>query len=184
MNSIEELWQTLVRASVDRRHPWRVVGFSTQGPNGPSSRNVILRKVQCDARRLVFFTDARSEKLQDIAADARVALLFWHPQQQLQVRASATVEIETNSTVAEHYWSGIPDHARRDYGSTQAPGAVMTGAESGDYDLSLARDQFVVLNAHVHAFDVLQLAREGHARCRFDWTDTSGGAWSRHVLVP
>ena len=79
MNHAEEIWKTLVRATVDKKHPWRVVGFSTAGLKGPQVRSVILRAVNTDSHQLVFYTDRRSQKMADIAHDSRVALLFWNP---------------------------------------------------------------------------------------------------------
>ncbi|WP_432546082.1 pyridoxamine 5'-phosphate oxidase [Kineococcus sp. SYSU DK004] len=64
---------------------------STAGPDGVSSRTVLLKGV--DGRGFVFYTNQRSRKASAIAADPRVALLFcWHgPHRQVAVRGVASV---------------------------------------------------------------------------------------------
>ncbi len=181
--SVDETWQTLVRASVDRRHPWRVVGFCTASEQGPAARSVILRKVLPAQRQLVFFTDSRSEKMQHIARCEQVALLFWNPQHNLQLRATGLAAAEQDPARIESYWQSIPDHARRDYGSTDAPGVVLADPGQGGYDLAVARRHFVVLNVVVDLIDSLKLARDEHMRQRFEWS-ASTQVWQQARLVP
>lgn len=182
--TVHELWQTLVRASVDRKHPWRVVGLSTQGPQGPSSRSVILRKVLPAQRQLVFFTDARTAKIADLAHCERLALLFWNPQHSLQLRIAASAVIETDADTIEAYWNLVPPHAQRDYGSVDAPGSVLLHGDTEDQlDVATARQHFTVLYAIADSLDVLHLTREKHTRSRHVWSVRTG-TWQSDAVVP
>ena len=59
--------------------------LATVGPEGrPSARIVLLKGV--DARGLAFFTNYDSRKGRELARDARVALLFFWPELERQVR--------------------------------------------------------------------------------------------------
>src|SRR5438270_1143408 len=59
--------------------------LSTVGADGrPSSRVVLLKSV--DAAGLVFYTNTLSRKGRDIAAHPEVALSFWWPHLEAQVR--------------------------------------------------------------------------------------------------
>jgi pyridoxamine 5'-phosphate oxidase len=59
--------------------------LSTVGPDGrPSARVVLLKGV--DARGLVFYTNSRSRKGREVLANPNVALTFWWPQLETQVR--------------------------------------------------------------------------------------------------
>ena len=59
--------------------------LSTVAPDGrPSARIVLLKGV--DAGGLLFYTNTRSRKGRDLAARADVALTFWWPQLESQVR--------------------------------------------------------------------------------------------------
>lgn len=59
--------------------------LSTVGPDGrPSARVVLLKGV--DARGLVFYTNSRSRKGREVLSNPNVALTFWWPQIETQVR--------------------------------------------------------------------------------------------------
>lgn len=185
MQTSAEIWRLLVRASADRRHPWRVVALCTQGEQGPAARSVILRKVQEDNRRLVFYTDRRTDKLREVAACDRVALLCWDAHHRQQLRLTGRAFLETDMTVVDRCWTGVPDAAKRDYGTTQAPGSplITKDAAGADFTLALAREHFTVLNVEVAEFEFLQLDREQHQRWRHSWREAAG-AWEAQPLVP
>lgn len=181
MNHAEEIWKTLVRATVDKKHPWRVVGFSTAGANGPQVRSVILRAVRPTEHQLVFYTDARSQKMADIAHDPRVALLFWNARNNTQLRVCGKASPESSELIVNDCWSRIPDYARKDYATLSAPGQVL-GSGGLLHDFETARRNFVVLNVAVHSMELLELKREGHVRMGFE--KRPNGHWQETGLVP
>lgn len=181
MNHAEEIWKTLVRATVDKKHPWRVAGFSTAGGNGPQVRSVILRAVNAVEHQLVFYTDARSQKMADIAHDPRVALLFWNAGNNTQLRVCGKASCESSELIVNDFWDQIPDYARRDYATLSAPGHVL-GSGGLLHDFETARRNFVVLNVGVHSMELLVLKREGHVRMGFE--KRQGGPWQETGLVP
>lgn len=181
MNHAEDIWKTLLRATVDKKHPWRVVGFSTSGQHGPASRSVILRGVLAADRRLVFYTDRRSTKMTDIAHCTKVALLFWNPKSNTQLRVCGNAGSESSELIVNDLWLRIPDYARKDYATLSAPGHALDSAQSG-YDLNAARSNFVVLNVDVVEMEWLSLSREGHQRMLFTLDDA--GQWQSRALVP
>jgi hypothetical protein len=185
MHSTQDIWRQLVRASVDRRHPWRVVALCTQGADGPSARSVVLRKVLPDARRVTFYTDVRTAKLHDIAQCSRVALLLWDPQHRQQLRAMGQAFIEPDSAMVEQHWATVSEAARRDYATQLPPGTPYSaeGPSGVDFNLALARDHFVVLNVEIVEMDLLQLDRTQHQRNRHVWR-SAAGCWEAEPLVP
>lgn len=181
MNHAEEIWKTLVRATVDKKHPWRVVGFSTAGSQGPQVRSVILRGVDTAAHSLVFYTDRRSQKMTDIACDPRVALLFWNPRSNAQLRVCGIAAVETSELIVNSLWERVPEYARKDYATLSAPGALL-GDGGLAYDLETSRSNFVVLSVKAQRIELLELKREGHVR--YECTLDSNGHWAQAHLVP
>ena len=181
----DALWRQLARASADRRHPWRVVAFCTQGADGPQARSVILRRVLTDERTLVFYTDARSGKVAELMVCPRVALLMWDPGHRQQLRVDGLAALECNTAAVEQHWAGVPEAARRDYASAAAPGAVVSGhMPAGDpLDRATARRHFSVVTVQVQSLDFLQLDRDAHHRGRYGW-DAERGQWELMPLVP
>lgn len=182
MNHAEELWKNLVRATVDKKHPWRVVGFSTAGPKGPQVRSVILRAVNTSKDQLVFYTDRRSQKMADIAHDSRVALLFWNPRSNTQLRVCGIAAAETSELIVNGFWDRTPEYARKDYATLSAPGEVLLDGNPV-YDFDTARANFVVLNVQATSIEFLQLDRAGHMRFRLQ-PNSKGNYWSAANLVP
>jgi len=181
MNHAEEIWKTLVRATVDKKHPWRVVGFGTAGPQGPQVRSVILRGANPDECKLVFFTDGRSQKISDLAHDPRVALLFWNAKSNTQLRVCGMASTEASELIVNSFWLRIPDYARTDYATLSAPGSAIEASIPG-LALETARNNFVVLNVHVERMEMLRLDRAGHVRQL--WARNVEGEWSRKDLIP
>lgn len=181
MNHAEEIWKTLVRASVDKKHPWRVVGFGTAGPRGPQVRSVILRGVDTAEHSLVFYTDRRSQKMADITHDPRVALLFWNPRSNTQLRVCGIAAPQASELIVNSLWERIPDYAKKDYATLSAPGAMLV-EDVLAYDLDTSRNNFVVLNVKVQRIELLELKREGHVR--YECTLDNRGHWVQARLVP
>lgn len=181
MNHADDIWKTLVRATVDKKHPWRVVGFATTGQDGPQVRSVILRGASESDRRLVFYTDRRSQKISDLAVDARVSLLFWNNRSNTQLRVRGVAVEEVNLDKANLLWERIPEYARKDYATLSAPGQPLESGNSG-HDFAKARDNFVVLNVQVQSMELLVLQREGHLRIGFDLDEA--GQWLAQHRVP
>ena len=99
--------------------------LATVGADGqPSARLVLLKAV--DERGFVFYTNLRSRKGRDLAANPRAALTFhWQPLE-VQVRVEGTVE-QVSDREADEYF------ATRDRGS-------QIGAWASDQSETLARD--------------------------------------------
>lgn len=212
----ESIWKTLTRATVDKKHPWRVVGFCTAGVSGPDSRHVILRSVDSSLCELYFYTDVRSQKVKDLQHNDAVALLFWNPKSREQLRVKGVAEVvgvdgaesaEKNVRAGElwtKHWAKVPDHAKRDYATVEAPGTVLfggsdilqsseqlqkggsgfegTSADSNDFNLALAKENFRVIHVVAQEMDYLRLDREGHERKGFVWKSSAG--WQVQHLVP
>lgn len=123
MQAAADIWRQLRRASADRRHPWRVVALCTQGADGPAARSVILRQVQEDERRLVFYTDRRTAKLRELAQCDRVALLCWDAHHRQQLRMTGRAGVETDADTVARHWAAVPALGQQDYASRRAPGS-------------------------------------------------------------
>jgi pyridoxamine 5'-phosphate oxidase len=107
-------------------HEPNAMVVSTVGPDGPSSRMVLLKGL--DARGFVFFTNYRSRKSAELDADAACALLFpWHPlQRQVRVEGIAS---RTSADESDDYFASRPRPAQ--LGAWSSPQSEVV--ESRDY---------------------------------------------------
>ncbi|MCD8534248.1 MAG: pyridoxamine 5'-phosphate oxidase [Verrucomicrobia bacterium] len=80
--------------------------LSTLGPDGyPASRVVLLKGLE--NRQFLFFTNYQSHKGQEIAANGNVALNFFWPQLERQIRISGICR-KLNEAASENYFQGRP----------------------------------------------------------------------------
>jgi pyridoxamine 5'-phosphate oxidase len=80
--------------------------LSTIGPDGrPSARIVLLKGV--DARGFVFYTNTRSRKGREVLARPDVALTFWWPQLESQIRVEGRAT-RVSDEEADAYFASRP----------------------------------------------------------------------------
>lgn len=176
-----ELWLTtvfrrLAQATAHPDDPFRTPVLATiDADGGPAARHVVLRELVPATARLSAWTDARSAKCAEIAADGRVAWLFWDPVRRLQVRLGGRAELIRSGPRCEATWAGISTTRRREYLAIVAPGAML-GAEDPDRPAAPA---FAIIDSWVETADLLQLDRRGHrrARLRREADGSWRGAW-------
>lgn len=174
-------WALLARASVDPRHPARVVQLATRNADGaPRLRSVILRGVDQATRTVSAYTDRRSGKVAEIAAEPRVAVLAWDPEPRIQIRLSGRAEVLLTGPRWQAAWDAVPEAARRDYAQHRAPGTPCPAPPAGPGHPDPA-SHFAVLSVVVETLDWLRLAPEAHRRAGFV---LDGGAPRGTWLVP
>lgn len=182
----ESLWRELSRAVADKHHAWRTPVLGTVGTASevaaPEARTVVLREVKAEARQLFIYTDTRSPKVAQVAANPNVTLLFWSPQKHWQLRVTAHMTLLQDPAAVAQRWQRVSNSpAAGDYLSTLAPGqaidatppapqvtmspAAPAGAVPAQHSQA---PHFSVLVATATHFDWLELARGGHRRAGFD----------------
>lgn len=155
----------LVDAADSRRGPWRTPVLATVATNGaPAARTVVIRSVDPQARRVEIFTDRRSAKVAEIAADPRAALTFWDETAGEQLRIDASIRQVEDDDLKTARWEAIGPAGRALYGD--GPGAPNP-------------ELFVVLESVWSAWDWLWIGGTPHRRARFVWSgsEADDAAW-------
>ena len=163
------VWQALTRAPHDRHHEWRTPVLSTQGLNnsGPQARTVVLRHADAQRWQLQVFTDARSPKCAELAAQPLAQLTFWSKRLQWQLRVAAHATVLREGAVVDAAWQRVAQsRAAADYTSALAPGSLLGQAGSGAAVGGLPAHQLAVVVFDVTGLDWLALGKEGHQRAR------------------
>lgn len=93
-------------AAEGRGTAFRTPGLATRdGLLGCALRSVVLRGTRRRGRRLCFHTDRRSRKVADMAADPRVALLFYDGPSAVQLRVAARATVHGEDALARAAWA-------------------------------------------------------------------------------
>lgn len=170
--------------------PLRKPALATVSASGaPAVRTVILRAADLAARRLGFFTDARSRKVADIEAEPRVELHFYDPACDIQFRLAGRAEVRIGDETA---WETAAPPSRRAYLVMAPPGTASHEPVSGlPADVagiipSLERMEEGLVNFAYIEFtlaeaDIVVLSRAGNRRARIRYlADGEHAEW----LVP
>jgi pyridoxamine 5'-phosphate oxidase len=165
------LWQELARAPHDRHHEWRTPTLATQGlgHGGPQARTVVLRGAQADRWSLTVYTDARSPKCAELAAQPLAQLTFWSKRLHWQLRASALAEVELQGDQVHSAWERMKfSPARFDYLSALPPGHIehLDDTAAVDFSAPAREHHLAVLTFKVTSMDWLMLSQSGHRRAK------------------
>lgn len=180
----------LIRAPRDRKAPMHTPVVVT---GDVDARVMVLRAFDASAWTLRLHTDARAPKAQVIAADPRVAVLFYDKGAKIQIRARGAGAILREGAEVDAAWSASTNFARRCY-LGEGPGAGAEGPTSGlppefegvepdDAQLVPARENFALLKITLTSLDWLYLAHTGHVRAQFTRGE-GAAAWEGRWVSP
>jgi hypothetical protein len=163
----ESIWDELSDAVAQPGHAWRQGVLATVNLAGlPEARTVVLRDVQVNAREIVFYTDARSPKVDALRLKPQASFVFWSAEMGWQLRASANCQVETGGLAVLSRWAKLKmTPAAQDYLAPSAPGTRIAPDSLSERS---TRAHFAVVTAHVQRLDWLELRREGHRRAAFE----------------
>ncbi len=178
----------LIRAPRDRKSPMHAPVIVT---GDVDARVMVLRAFDAADWRLRLHTDTRAPKASVIAADPRVAVLFYDKGAKVQIRARGEGEIVREGAEVDTAWAASTRFARRCY-MGEGPGAVadaptsglppeFEGVEPDEAQLVPARENFALLRIRIMALDWLYLAHTGHVRAQFARV---GEAWQGRWVAP
>jgi hypothetical protein len=167
-----QVWQELQRAAQQREHAWRTLVLATVHEGEAQARTVLLREVDAAARALLFFTDARSAKVAQIAAQPVGTLLCWSAPLGWQLRLRVQLQVQDSGLQVSSRWARLKlTPAAQDYLSPLPPGSPLGGHGAPE---RATRNHFAVVTAQVLSMDWLELHADGHRRAHFG---ADGAAW-------
>jgi pyridoxamine 5'-phosphate oxidase len=172
---LEAVWHQLALAVHDKTHAWRTPVVATREGDAVDARTVILREVRPDAHQVLFYTDPRAGKVQQLLAQPQAVLVLWSPPLGWQLRLRVDLSLQTAGLDVTSRWARVKvSPAAQDYLSRQAPGAPLDEQSVGDLPHPDGGVFFGVVTAQISSLDWLELHAQGHRRARFD---SQGSRW-------
>ncbi|MER0239746.1 pyridoxamine 5'-phosphate oxidase family protein [Fulvimarina sp. MAC8] len=189
----------LSAAVSDRGHGFRTFTLASIGPEGaPSARIVVLRAVDAPRRQLRFHTDLRSEKVDQLAKNDLVSMVFYDKARKLQLRVNGRAAVKSiaegdGDDLAAQAFAASQPMSRECYRVEPGSGSIIdapdgyshaavSDREDGDVLTDPGAEHFAAVVVTFDVIEVLYLAAEGHRRSRFEWSD--GGAFQGVWLTP
>jgi hypothetical protein len=191
---LECIWDMLEAGVARRNHGFHTPILATLGPGGaPDARTVVLRQAQRGRRMLRLHSDARSDKIAHMRDEPRIALNFYDPSEQTQVRIAAVSRLHERDSFADEAWAALSPMSRRCYLAQAKPGSETDWPDSGlppdfrerrpsEAESHGGRANFVAVECEVTSIDWLYLTSSGNRRAKFAWT--SDGRPLMNWLMP
>lgn len=178
---LNQCWSAFSLGVEEANSPWRLPVVGTTGSTGAELRTVVLREADEDRRSLVFHTDARSRKVNELEESGHAAWLFFDPQSGVQIRARSRVAMHLDDELTRKLWECMPQHARGNYSNSQSPGEPTVARPETSLCDEEAFLNFVVVECEVVFLDWLQISKNGHQRAQFSW---DGHTWIGVSVAP
>lgn len=175
------------RSRADSRYPQ----LATIRPDGrPANRTVVFRDFWADTNRLLFVTDARSDKLHHIEQHRGAALCWYFTQTREQFRLGGELQALTADSdmaaampIRHDLWHRLSDNARQQF-AWPSPGQprMTTGYEPTDLSESDPLDTFAVLVFDPDTVDHLVL--KGTPQNRWQYCRQPDHSWQMIEVNP
>lgn len=187
-----DLVERWLREATDAEDPdrARAMALATATPQGePSVRMVILRGF--DRRGFVFYTNHRSRKGREIAANPRASVALYWPQLHRQVTASGVVERLAREESETYYRSRPLGHRLGTWASRQDEPIPDRATLERQFEQARERfgddpplpDDWGGFVVRPDAFELWQ-GRDDRLHDRFRFTPAEGGGWRSERLSP
>ncbi len=187
---VEEAWQRLERAADEPAHPMRLLVLATVDSGGaPEARLMVLRGASRRLGKLWIYTDARSQKVDQLRERPAVALVAWDGACGVQLRVRGNATVCGTGPAADTHWNHAAMAVRALFSAPDAPGRplrlpdprLMSVKRSLDEGQEAeARGNFAVLEIAVRSIEWLQIM-DGEQRRAITHAST---AWAVHPLAP
>ena len=175
---LQEIKAELTNGHSKKRHPFRYFTLATSHEGSPRQRTVVLRKILPDLN-ILFYTDARSAKVEDFKDNSQVSALFYHPKKLMQLRVEGKAQKITDPKQLKQYWNNIQESSKKDYITERAPGSPIKNPDNVDY--LEEEHHFCAVKIVPKSIEYLRLKRPNHLRIQFKKTE---GEWNGEFLVP
>lgn len=160
------------------KHQYHSFCFSTINSNAPSIRTVILRDF--NKKALLFNSDIRSNKIQDIYNNPKVSALFYDKDRRVQLRITGNAEINHQNDISKKIWSKVDLQSRKCYMGPFSPGEKLDDwapnlplnyleKDPSKKDSESGYQNFCSIVFKIDSVEVLELHYDGHIRFMIEY---------------
>lgn len=160
---IEAGLAALERSVRDHDGDLRNVQLATLSPDlHPGLRTLVLRSFERSPSCAEMHSDARADKVRDMAHSGQVTLLAWSAAEHLQLRFEGTARLHRDDEIARGRWDALSPNARNTYGHVALPGTPVSDPEEPAHLPAEEQfRQFAVILVSLASVDVLRLGPGG-----------------------
>ncbi|MEM7186669.1 MAG: pyridoxamine 5'-phosphate oxidase family protein [Bacteroidota bacterium] len=179
MNLLPFVKAELQSSNTRKDHPFRYFYFSTLDTY-PETRMVVSRGVSQELE-VIFYTDSRTPKVDQIRKNDKVSALFYHPAKQLQLRMNGKAHlIDKNDPSYAQHLNMVKSNAnwKQDYASQPVPGVPRKDEGTIIYGNTI---HLLVIKIEPIELDIVLLGEQQHHRSK---CTLKNGVWEETGVVP
>ena len=176
------IWDLLESSAAENAPGWRLPVLATLTEHGCEQRTVVLRVVDRAHDALLFHTDVRSSKVEQIQRDARVSLLFYDHDRSMQLKIRGVASIHQEDEFAQSLWDAGTPASLKMYSAPLSPGTQcdsfnhnmaesLLGRLPERHEIEAGRVNFCAIRIIVQSAEWLRLSQSGHLRASFAYAD-------------
>lgn len=188
-----EVWMRLQMGALNYKDALHCPVVANTNSAGVNMRTVVLRKVWPLQKQLAFYTDIRSGKWKELAAQKNISWLFYDAESRIQIRLSGKATLHQEGSIAAEGWNETNMNSRKNYLGEKAPSSVIDFPVSGlpaafetndptPEESIGGRKNFGVVLTSVQWMEWLWLNSNGHRRATFAYLED--GSFTGNWLVP
>lgn len=153
---------------------------------------VVLREASIGDKALIFYTDIRSKKVDEIQRNNKLTVIAYNHEERTQLILKGEAEIHHQDKIAKEYWYKDGFKGRRSYLAQPAPSTPIDKPADGlayldtdkfeDTDIT-GYENFAVVKININYLEYAKLNREGNRRAKFV-PDAANNNWVGNWLIP
>ena len=182
---LQAIWQKLTHA-VSARSPFTLMQLASVAENAqPQIRTIVLRDFSLAPASLLFTTDVRSAKVQEMRDNPQVSLLGWDAENSFQLRLEGKAGCVDEGELRRTVWQKLRPAAQQLFYSPDSPGEILDDPDalrSGHASASLADppENFALIRIMIERVESLDVSSEPHQRREFL---LRANVWTGRLLV-
>ena len=187
LNTIHKtIWEYLEEGVSNSKSGFHFPTISTIDKNGyPSSRTVVLRKIEKKSKIISFNTDIRSNKWLEMKNNNKISINIYDASKKTQIRILGKGILNYNNENWDNAWKSTPNMSRECYSTPYSPSTIIQKPEDIDNNLKNIKDKefekykvnFGRIDVHIHSLDWLYLIHTGHRRAQFIYDSKISMSW-------
>ncbi len=185
-NIHSQVWEDFKDGVKNTKSSFHFPVISTIDKDGfPSSRTVVLRKIDKKNKIISFNTDIRSNKWNEIINNNKVSVSIYDTSKKTQIRILGKAIVNYKNKIWESAWNSTPRMSRECYSTPYSPSTVISKPEDIDINLKKIKTEdyekykinFGRIDIHIYSLDWLYLVHSGHRRAKFIYDKEVSMVW-------
>lgn len=186
---LEEIWEMLEKGAKKSKNDFHLGVISTVQNSISKSRTVVLRKVLPRQNILIFHTDRRSGKINELLSNPNISWLFYSKEKKVQLRLEGKALVHNSGKIFDKQWNNSKLMSKICYITEPDPGSKLidynefledttVNGEINQKNIEEGKMNFSVVETRINSIEWLYLRSSGHIRAKYNLTEESfKGEW-------